>query len=286
MRSTPLEVDLPSGVLSLTRARLVAILNTTPDSFSDGGRYTTVDRAVERARVLQEEGADVIDIGGEKAGPGAPVSVDEELRRVVPVIAAVRKAVAVPISVDTLKPEVARAAVEAGADIINSIGGFGDPAMRRVARETGAAIVIMHLKGLPRVANPNPDYDDVTAEVRAFLTERAAACLEDGISPRRIIIDPGPDFGKTTAHSLQVVRELRALTALPYPVLLAVSRKRFIGEVLGTPVDERLEGSLALIAWGALQGATLFRVHDVRASKRVLTMTEAVMHPETVEAVG
>lgn len=281
-----MEVELPSGALTLDHARVVGILNTTPDSFSDGGRYQTVDAAVARASQLEGEGADIIDIGGEKAGPGVAVTVQEELRRVIPVVEAVRREVSVPLSVDTLKPEVALAAVEAGVDIINSISGFDDRELRRVARDTGAAIVIMHIQGRPRVANPNPEYRDVTAEVRGFLEERVATCIREGIPAERIIIDPGPDFGKTTSQNVTLMRELRHLTELPYPVMLAVSRKRFIGEILGTAVEDRLEGSLALIAWGVLQGVKLLRVHDVRASKRVVVMTEAVMHPETVKALG
>jgi dihydropteroate synthase len=286
VRSTPLEVEFPSGVLTLDRVRIMGILNTTPDSFSDGGQYLTVGAAVARASELVSDGADIVDIGGEKAGPGAIVTVEEELRRVIPVIEAVKREVAVPLSVDTFKPAVARAAVEAGVDIINSISGFDDPELRRVARETGAAIVIMHIKGKPRVANPNPVYQDVTEEVRAFLEERVATCVQEGIPADRIVIDPGPDFGKTTRQSITVMKELKRLTVLPYPVLLAVSRKRFIGEVLGTSVDERLEGSLALVAWGVLQGVKLLRVHDVRASKRVAVMTEAVLHPDAVVAQG
>lgn len=286
VRSTLLEVELPTGSLTLDRVHVVGILNTTPDSFSDGGRYRTVDRAVARALEIADEGGDIIDIGGEKAGPGEAVTIEEELRRVIPVVEAVKQVVSIPLSVDTLKPEVARAAVEAGVDIINSIGGFDDPALRHVACDTGAAIVIMHIKGAPRVANPHPVYDDVTGEVRGFLESRVATCLEEGIPARRIIIDPGPDFGKTTEQSVTLMRELRRLTELPHPVLLAVSRKRFIGKVLGTGVGERLEGSLALVAWGVLQGVKLVRVHDVRASKRVAVMTEAILHPESVEALG
>lgn len=286
VRSTLLEVELPSGVLTLDHVRVMGILNTTADSFSDGGRYQTVDDAVGRASELVAEGADVIDIGGEKAGPGVAVTVQEELRRVIPVVEAVRREVAIPLSVDTFKPAVARAAVEAGVDIINSISGFDNPELRGVARDTGATIVIMHIKGTPRVANPNPVYHDVTGEVRGFLEERVATCIREGIPAKRIIIDPGPDFGKTTDQSVTVMRELGRLTELPYPVLLAASRKRFIGDVLGTPVDERLEGSLALVAWGVLQGVKLLRVHDVQASKRVAVMTEAVMHPDEVEALG
>jgi dihydropteroate synthase len=284
VRSTPLAVELPHGALTLDRVRVMGILNTTPDSFSDGGRYGTIDNAVARALEMVAEGADIIDIGGEKAGPGEPVTAQEELKRVIPVVEAVKREVSIPLSVDTFKPEVARAAIDAGVDIINSIGGFDDPALRRVARATGAAIVIMHIKGRPRVANPNPVYDDVTGEVRRFLEERVVTCIQEGIPAKRIIVDPGPDFGKTTEQSITLMRELSRLTELPFPVLLAVSRKRFIGDVLKAAVDERLEGSLALVAWGVLHGVKLVRVHDVRATKRVVVMTEAVLHPQTVEA--
>jgi dihydropteroate synthase len=281
-----LKLELPAGSLDLTRVRVMAILNTTPDSFSDGGRYSDRDRALARSVQLAEEGADIIDIGGEKAGPGAPVTVDEELRRVVPVVDAVSRETGLPVSVDTRRHEVARGAMEAGASIINSISGFEDPLLRRTAVETGAAIVVMHIQGQPRVHNPTPTYHDVTAEVREFLVLRTSACISEGIPADRIVIDPGPDFGKTTEHSATVVREIDRLTALPFPVLLAVSRKRFIGEILNTPVDERLEGSLALLSWGVLQGIKIARVHDVRASKRVISMTEAVMNPSAVEALA
>lgn len=271
---------LPSGSLPLDRARVMGILNATPDSFYDRGRYMAFEDAMARAHEMVAEGAGIIDVGGEKAGPGEPVSVDEEIRRVVPLIQALRRELSVHISVDTFKSEVARAAVEAGADIINSIGGFGDESMRRAAADTGAVAVIMHIKGRPRVANPSPQYDDVVAEVVEFLNRQAEACLEAGIAPDRIVIDPGPGFGKTSAHDISVIREIGRCTALPYPVLLAVSRKTFIGTVLGTEVEDRLEGSLAVAAWGVMHGVKIVRAHDVRATKRVITMTEAVMHPE------
>ena len=277
-------LDLPSGRFSLERVRVMGILNPTPDSFYDRGRYRRFDRAVGRALEMVAEGADLIDIGGEKAGPDGAVPSDEEMRRVVPVVEAIRREVAVPISVDTMKPEVARAAMGAGADIINSIGGFSDDALRRVAVETRAAVIVMHIKGQPRVANPNPRYTDVVAEVRGFLLERVQACLEEGIPPDRILIDPGPGFGKTTDHDLALLRGLGSFTSLPYPVVLAASRKRFIGEVLGEEAEERLEGSLAVAAWGVLQGVKIVRVHDVRPSKRVCLMTEAVLNPDLVEA--
>jgi dihydropteroate synthase len=277
-------LDLPTGPFSLERIRIMGILNTTPDSFYDKGRYKRPSDALARALQMVEEGADIIDVGGEKAGPGDPVEVEEELRRVIPVIEAIRRQTSVPISVDTFKPEVARAAVAVGADIINSIGSFRSRAMRRVAAESGAGVVVMHIRGEPRIANPAPTYQDVIADVETELLERVAACEVDGIGRSRIIIDPGPGFGKTTEHDVAILRELGRLTALPYPVLLAASRKKFIGDVLGTGVDDRLEGSLAVVAWGVLKGVRIVRAHDVLASKRVCLMTEAVLHPELVEA--
>jgi dihydropteroate synthase len=274
---------LPSGTLPLDRVAVMGILNRTPDSFYSAARFSGRDQAVERALQMIEEGANLIDIGGEKAGPGVPVPIDEEIARVVPTIEAVRRATGVPISVDTFKPEVARAAVDAGADIINSIGGFQDAAMRHVAAATRAAVVIMHIKGEPRVANPHPSYEDVVDEVREFLLARVRECLEDGITEDRIVIDPGPGFGKTAEHDLAVVRDIARLSELPYPVLLAVSRKAFIGQVLDLPVDERLEGSLAATVWGVLRGVRIVRTHDVKATARVCRMVEAVYRPELVQ---
>lgn len=260
----------------------MGILNRTPDSFHDGGEYLSLDAAVTHARQMVEDGAGLIDVGGEKAGPGDPVSTSEEIRRVIPVIEALHSDLSVPISIDTFKAPVAKAAVAAGAGIINSISGLADPALRRVAAESGAAVVIMHIQGMPRVANPRPRYRDVVAEVREFLERRAHRCVTEGIPAERIIIDPGPGFGKTTEHDLEVLRHLAQLTALPYPVLLAASRKKFIGDLLGADVTERLEGSLAVVAWGVLQGVKMVRVHDVRSTHRVVTMTEAVLHPEMI----
>jgi dihydropteroate synthase len=201
------------------------------------------------------------------------------------VIRAIKRELALPVSVDTFKPEVARAAVDAGADIINSIDGFRNPELRRVAADTGAAIVIMHIQGEPRVANPTPHYHDVVEDVRCFLQDRVRDCLENGIDADRIVIDPGPGFGKTSEHDIELLRKIERFTALPFPVLLAASRKRFIGDVLGLDAQERLEGSLAVIAWSVLHGVKLVRVHDVKASRRVCRMTEAVLHPERVQEV-
>jgi dihydropteroate synthase len=279
----PRVLQLPRGPLPLDHVLVMGILNTTPDSFYDCGRYRDLDAAIARGIEMAAEGAEIIDVGGEKAGPGEHVSVEEEIRRVVPVVTALKRELALPISVDTFKPEVARAAVAAGADIVNSIGGFEDPAMRRACAASGAAAVIMHIQGEPRVARPNPVYGDVVREVRDFLHERAGECIADGIPADRIIIDPGPGFGKSTDHDLAILRDLQELTALPYPVLLAVSRKPFIGTVLGLDAGDRLEGSLAVTTWGVLRGVGIVRAHDIRATVRVCRMTEAVLDPERVK---
>ncbi|HLJ67329.1 MAG TPA: dihydropteroate synthase [Chloroflexota bacterium] len=255
----------------------MGILNITPDSFYDRGRFFDRDRALERAVEMAEEGADIIDVGGEKAGPGDPVSVQIEIERVAPVIERIRAELPVVVSVDTFKSEVARVAVAAGAAIVNSIGGMEDPEMRRVAAESGAAAVVMHIQGRPRVANPSPVYGNVVDEVVAFLRRRTQECLDAGISADRLVIDPGPGFGKTSAHDIALLRALERFTLLPYPVLLAVSRKTFLGDLLGTDAGERLEGSLAVAAWGVMRGVRIIRTHDVRATKRVVAMTEAVL---------
>lgn len=264
----------------------MGILNITPDSFFDRGRYRAYDDAIGRATQMASEGAGIIDIGGEKAGPGTPVGVEEEIDRVCPMIDAVGRETGLPISVDTFKSEVARAAVQAGAEIVNSIGGFESPDMRKACADTGAAVVIMHIQGRPRVAHPHPRYDDVVTEVRQWLIDRATMCVEDGITSDRICIDPGPGFGKTSDHDLLVVRRIDALTDLPYPVMLAASRKPFIGAVLDLPVEERLEGSLATAVWGVARGVKIVRTHDVLATVRAVRMTEAVLDPDTVEAIS
>lgn len=274
-----MKLALPSGPYALDRVRIMGILNITPDSFYDGGKYARLDSALRRAAEMAEEGADLIDVGGERAGPGEPVSIEEEIARVVPVIERLVRDPGLPVSVDTFKPAVARAAVAAGAQIINGIGGFVDPEMIAVAADGSAAIVIMHIKGLPRVANPYPVYRDVVGEIQEFLQDRVSACTARGIDPERIIIDPGPGFGKTARHDLLALHGISTLTALPYPVLLAVSRKKVVGEVLGGHPDDRLEGSLAVAAWGVSAGVRLVRTHDVAATLRVCRMTEALLDP-------
>jgi len=256
----------------------MGILNVTPDSFSDGGRFNAPERAIARAREMVAEGVDIIDVGGESTRPGAPeVSLDEELSRVVPVIAAIADEIDVPISVDTSRPEVMRAAVAAGAGLINDVRSLGVPGALEAAVALGVPVCLMHMQGQPRSMQCDPRYDDVVVEVRDFLRERAAACEAAGIPPARILLDPGFGFGKTLAHNLRLLRELEALVALDYPVLAGLSRKSMIGKVLGdAPVDRRLYGSVSGAVIAALKGARILRVHDVRPTAEALRLVAAM----------
>jgi len=226
---------------------VMGIVNVTPDSFSDGGRFLGADAAVAQALRLVEQGTDVLDIGGESSRPGAqPVSLEEELSRVVPVIRRLAGQTSVSLSVDTCKAEVARQALEAGAHIINDITALqGDAAMPDVARSYQAGIILMHMRGTPTTMQTQPQYDDVTAEVSAFLEARLQACVDVGIAASQVVLDPGIGFGKTTAHNLQLLAHLEELKRLGRPVCLGVSRKGFLGQVLGRPLEQRLAGSLA-----------------------------------------
>jgi len=266
-----------SRLLTFNRPYVIGVLNVTPDSFFDGGRHSSVGAAVQRAAEMEGEGADILEIGGEKAGPGEPVGVDQELRRVIPVIKGVRARSEVPISVDTRKPEVARAAATEGADIVNDINGARDLAMIRVVAETGLALVIVHIQGEPRVHQPNPIYHSVMGDVVQFLHERILECETQGIGPDRIAIDPGPSFSKGVDHDLELIREYGELRGFPQPNVLAVSRKRFIGITLDdVGPEDRLEGSLALAAYAVTLGANMIRTHDVAATKKVISVLSAV----------
>jgi dihydropteroate synthase len=256
---------------------VMAIVNRTPDSFYDGGRTYALDAAVAAAETALAEGADWLDFGGVKAAPGTPVSPDEECRRVVPLIEAVRDRTDAVISVDTFSAEVAARALDAGADVVNDTSALKDPAMAGVVGRAGAGLVLMHNPDPPRTHNPRPVYGDVVADVAAWLMARADEAVAAGIAPDRIVIDPGHDFAKTTAHSLEITRRLGELTGLGYPVMVALSRKDFIGETLVLPPGERLEGSLAALAASVTAGAAIVRVHDVRASVRAARMTEAIL---------
>jgi dihydropteroate synthase len=275
--NSKLVLDCAGRALDLSRTAIMGILNVTPDSFSDGGFFLSRERAVAHARQMVEDGADIVDIGGESTRPGAqPVSVQEELDRVVPVIEAVRDAVAVPISIDTSKPEVMRAAVAAGAGFINDVRALRADGALAAAGELGVPVCLMHMQGEPRGMQTDPCYTDVVAEVRTFLAARLAACRAAGIEPARVVIDPGFGFGKTLAHNLQLLRGLVGLGTLGAPILVGLSRKSMIGLALGLPVEQRLPASLALAVIAVANGARIVRTHDVRATCEAIRMYETV----------
>jgi dihydropteroate synthase len=258
-------------------AAIMGILNVTPDSFSDGGFFMARDRAVAQALRMAEAGADILDIGGESTRPGAQaVSVGEELDRVIPVIEAVRAAVSLPISIDTSKPEVMRAAVAAGAGLINDVYALRQPGALATAAALQVPVCLMHMQGEPRSMQASPVYTDVVSEVRDFLAERIDACVASGIARGRLIADPGFGFGKSVAHNLELLRGLREFRALGVPLLAGLSRKSMIGAVLGLPVGERLQPSVALALIAVQNGASIVRVHDVRATREAVRMWEAV----------
>ena len=252
---------------------VMGILNVTPDSFSDGGKYDRPEKAIERALEMAEEGAAIIDIGGESSRPGSPrISAEEELDRILPVIEEIREESDVLISVDTYKPEVAKKALHAGADIINDIYGLRMEGMAEVIADHNASVVIMHMQGDPENMQDNPQYMDVIGEITGFLRAQAEKALDAGISPDAIAVDPGIGFGKTVEHNLTIIRELSSFRSLGYPVLLGASRKSFIGKSLGLEVDERLEASLAVAAIGIWNGASIIRAHDVKETMRAVKM--------------
>jgi dihydropteroate synthase len=257
---------------------VMAVVNRTPDSFHDRGRTFELDKATEAMRAAVDDGADWLDIGGVPFGPdGPPVSAAEEIDRVVPVIAAVRPLTDAVISVDTHRAEVARAAIAAGADVVNDTSGIMDPGLATVVAETGASLVVTHSLAGPRMRHPRPTYGDVTAEVAAFLRDRVAFALGAGVSPEKIIIDPGHDLNKNTLHSLELTRRLPEIAEIGYPLLVALSNKDFIGETLDRVQHDRLEGSLAAAVFCILHGARIVRVHDVRATVAAVRMTEAML---------
>jgi dihydropteroate synthase len=265
-----------SQILDLSRPLVMGVLNVTPDSFSDGGRFLALEAAVERGLRIVEEGAAIIDVGGESTRPGAePVGVDEELRRVLPVIERLRAATDAVISVDTSKPEVMRLAAQAGAGLINDIRALREPGALEAAVASGCAVCLMHMQGEPRTMQHAPTYGDVVKEVKAFLTERAQSARAAGLAAGRIVLDPGFGFGKTLAHNLELLRRLRELAG-EYPVLAGLSRKSMIGTLTGRPEGERLHGSVALAVIAASNGARIVRVHDVAATVDALKIVAAV----------
>ncbi|MES2505673.1 MAG: dihydropteroate synthase [Verrucomicrobiota bacterium] len=265
------------------RGMVMGIVNVTPDSFSDGGRYLDTGRAVEHALTLVAEGADILDIGGESTRPGAdPVDEAEELKRVLPVIRAVRSETKTLISIDTMKANVARAALEAGADIINDVTGLrGDPMMCRVAAETEAGLVVMHMLGTPRTMQQQAVYEDVVAEVQTYFEERLHILAEQGISPERIVLDPGFGFAKTLEHNISLMQALPSLAVQGRPVLVGVSRKTLISRLLESDdVNDRDWPTVALTSYSRELGARIVRVHQVKANVEALRMTEAILGPK------
>lgn len=268
------QYDLQLGSFPL----VMGIVNVTPDSFSDGGNFVAAQAAVEHALRLVEDGADILDIGGESTRPGAePVSQDEELRRVVDVIAQLRPQTDRLISIDTTKAEVARQALTAGADIVNDISGLTfEPDIVGVCAESGCGVICMHIRGTPQTMQDDPVYDDVVADVCSFLSDRLTNLESRGVAPERVVTDPGIGFGKTAQHNVELLSNIAQLRALGRPVLIGHSRKRFLAKVLGRPVEERLAGTLGVAIAAASQSADIIRVHDVQQTKDALLAWHAI----------
>jgi dihydropteroate synthase len=258
----------------------MGILNVTPDSFFDGGKYFNPKDALERARLMIQQGADIIDVGGESTRPGSSeVPIEEEINRVSTIIKQIKDNFSVKVSCDTSKPEVAAEAVASGADMINDVRGFRDPLMRKVAAETGAFVCIMHMRGNPDTMQNKPHYSDVLAEIKDFLYNQARVCEEDGIAPENIFIDPGIGFGKTLEHNLKILANADYFNE-KYPVLIGASRKSFLDKLLGIPVEERLPGSLAVAGFCVLKNVSILRVHDVKETKEVIEVIRALKENE------
>lgn len=261
------------------RTYIMGILNVTPDSFSDGGLYFDWEKAVAKAHEMVAAGADIIDIGGESTRPGAdPLPLEEELRRVIPVVDRLVREVKVPLSVDTYKAEVARQALEHGATMINDISGLrADPDMARVVARFDCPVVVMHIKGTPKNMQDNPTYEDVIAEVKEYLRQGIELAVAAGLSREKVIVDPGIGFGKNLEHNLKILQCLEEFKTLGQPLLVGTSRKSFIGKILDLPVNERLWGTAATVALSIAKGADIVRVHDVREMKQVVKVTDAIV---------
>ncbi|MGC8496536.1 MAG: dihydropteroate synthase [Thermoplasmata archaeon] len=273
-----------SGVLRIPPRKVMGILNITPDSFSDGGKYNTIDLAVKRAKEIEREGADILDIGAESTRPNSnPVSLEEEMDRLMPVLEPIKDAISIPISIDTYKWQVAEKALKLGADMINDVYGLKDESMIKVIKDFGAGAVIMHMKGTPQTMQDNPHYDSLISEILRFLRERSANAVSKGIEPEKIIIDPGIGFGKSVENNLSILNKLREFKSLGYPVLVGTSRKGFIGKITGDPVDMRVVGSLTTALIALQNGASMIRVHDVKETKELVSIFEAVTGDKNYE---
>ena len=277
-------LHLRGRVLGLERPVVMGVLNVTPDSFSDGGKFVRLDDAVERGVQMAEEGAAIIDVGGESTRPGAqPIELEEELRRVIPVIARLRDRTPALLSVDTSKPEVMHAAAAAGAAMINDVRALREPGALEAAVSSGCAVCLMHMLGEPRTMQRSPSYHDVVAEVRSFLEERFDACVGAGLPAERMAIDPGFGFGKTLEHNLELLRRLGELSVEGLPIVAGLSRKSMVGALTGRPAGERVHGSVALAVVAALNGARILRVHDVAATVDALEVVSAVQGGPTLQ---
>ncbi len=271
-------LDCAGKPLDLSVPRVMGVLNVTPDSFSDGGRFARLPLALERAREMVAEGAAIIDVGGESTRPGAlPVGVEEELRRVLPVVEALAAELPVPISVDTGTPKVIREAVAVGAGLVNDVRALRVPGALEAAAAAGVPVCLMHMQGEPGTMQASPRYDDVVGEVVRFLEERVAACEAQGIPRSRILLDPGFGFGKTLEHNLRLLHRLDRVAAVGLPVLVGMSRKSMFGALLDAPVHRRLYGGLAAAVVAVMRGARVVRTHDVRATVEALAVVSAVM---------
>ena len=275
-----MQLRLPSGGIDLSRPVVMGVLNVTPDSFSDGGRFATFDAAVLAARHMAAEGAAIIDVGGESTRPGAAeVSEDEEISRVVPIIEAIA-GLNVAISIDTSKPRVMQAAVGAGASIVNDVYALRREGALAVVATLDVTVCLMHMQGEPRTMQDNPRYDDVAGEVTAFLSGRVAACMDAGVPRERIVVDPGFGFGKTARHNLELLANLGRVGTLGLPLLVGLSRKNTLGQLTGRPVEERLAAGLAAAVLAVERGAHIVRTHDVGETLDALKVTSAVMRLE------
>lgn len=274
------KLSLPNGreLWLGDRTYIMGVINVTPDSFSDGGKFYGIDKAVERAKELIEAGADILDIGGESTRPFSdPIPLDEELTRTIPVIEKIRSFSEIPISIDTTKAEVARRALEAGADIVNDVSALRfDPEMVKVVADRGVPVVLMHMLGTPKTMQENPHYECLFGEILSFLQERIQYAVSFGINRDQIIVDPGIGFGKTVTHNLRLIRDLAVFSLLERPILLGLSRKRFIGAVLNRPVEERELGTAVANTVGIMAGAHIVRVHDVAFQIDAIRMADAI----------